>query len=94
MSQIQPKKIVIQQAAEGRILLGNHTLREREEYIRKHMAVCERTERRKRYNNKSSGPAPKGTMSVRMAQRKCATKKWKLKVKRELAREAGTNSEG
>ena len=74
------------------LVLGDHTIAEREQFIMKHMEICTRNTRRKRYNTKTSGPAIRGTMSVHMAQRTCATKQWKKKVKREMARAEKTQA--
>lgn len=68
------------------LLLGNHTPEEREEYIQAHMAICHISSRGKRWNTKTSGPSLKGTMSVHAGKRKCASKKWKRKLKREAAK--------
>lgn len=69
------------------IVLGSHTLAERQEFVERHAGICSRSSRRKRYNNKSSGPAPKGSMSIHRAKMQCATKQWKKKIKRELSRQ-------
>lgn len=56
------------------VILGNHTIEEREAYIQAHVAVCKRTTRKKLASGLKNTSGKE--MSVERAKRRCARNSW------------------